>query len=197
MHKSKLETKLDPPEAPKPKLVTLKQGYTPWVMCLTAPEDHPSWQGREWVRLDRFSTKRCTDKDYVAQYAHDIAAAIQEVHGGQWCGVVRPEGQIPENQPFLQKEEARKWAEAHILDGPEGPGRRFLMSRPGALVPVLKTLLPEPPRKRTATRADIDALLKDVKNLSPAPLRADGPFFDRENAEQKQVERMREPGEEG
>ncbi len=110
------------PKEPAPMPIAL----VPWIRCIEPPTDRPDWQDQEWIRLDyRDSTYAC-DHDKTAQAANSAAKDTQLKHGGKWCGVVRPDGQIPNNQPHLYSRTAQEWAHKHILDGPDGPGRRWL-----------------------------------------------------------------------
>ena len=176
----------------------------PWVLCLTAPVDHPDWQGQEGIRLDSFRPPDCATMAYVAQYAHDIAKAVEKICGGLWTGVVRPDGSPPENQPVLCGEKARLWAEKHILNGPDSPGKRFLLARQrksdlgSQLASTLKIVTPiEPPK--AATRDQIDRLRKTPTEL-PEPEHAqlsDEEFFEREEEARSTGNQGREPGQEG
>lgn len=150
--------------------------WEPYVRCLEAPAGHPSWQGREWLRYDKFQRPRCCDKNYVAQYAHDIAKAIEQVEGGLWCGVIRQEGTRPEWMPVLWRTAAREWVEAHVLDGPQGAARRMLEAGRGkSLTPTLKAVEPVAPRQ-AATRGMLESMTSKTTQRSPetpAPLVAD------------------------
>lgn len=142
--------------------------WVPWVRCLAGPPEHLDWQGREWVRLEYRFSGQANNRRHVSQAAARSAAEIQATYGGQWCGVARPEGQLPEIQPDLQRTEAREWVERHILDGPDGPGRRFLQQHGDVSAAVVAEALAvptTPPPKHTATRAELDAL---DKALPPA-----------------------------
>ncbi len=157
----------------------------PYVLCLEAPPEHPDWQGQEWLRLDKFRNADCTNRQYAAQYAHDIAKAIEQVYGGVWTGVVRPDGSPPENWPVLHGEEARAWVEKHRLNGPTGPGRDKDTADPlSRAAASLKRIPPEPPRKTVATRADIERL-KTPKPLPECPHAklSDDEFFDQASKE--------------
>jgi len=131
--------------------------YDPWIRCLEAPADHPDWAGQEWVRLDAFRRSCAADKAYVVQYAGDVAAIVQQREGGRWCGVCRPDGQIPQGQPELHGQEAQDWAIEHIRNGPDGPGRRWLKSRQ----PVLMSAA-EAPRPKYADQNAIEKLLEPL-----------------------------------
>ena len=101
----------------------------PWIRCLTAPAEHLEWQDQEYLRLDFYCTQYAADQNRVATMAQLAAKAVQDAHGGSWCGVVRPDGQIPDNHPELERGEAKRWAEDHIKNGPESVGKRFLEGR--------------------------------------------------------------------
>jgi len=113
----------------------LPNAYNPWVRCLVGPDDYSGWQDREWIMYSTglvtksFSPLYASRWGYVRDYASNMARAMQARYGGKWCGVVRPEGQLPEDQPELRGRKAKKWAEKHILDGPDCPGRRMLLGR--------------------------------------------------------------------
>jgi hypothetical protein len=106
--------------------------YVPWVRCLDAPPDHPKWINFEWLRSEYCFSGLSNRRAHVAQAADRAACDIQMRHGGRWCGVVRPEGQAPPcvaDFDGLPGPEARECVRRHILDGPDGPGRRFLLGR--------------------------------------------------------------------
>jgi len=94
--------------------------------CLEAPAGHPEWEGDEWLVLDRFESSRSSDQAYVSTFAYDRAKTVEELEGGHWCGVVRPDGQVPESYPALLGLEAKQWVEDHVRNGPNTAGRRFL-----------------------------------------------------------------------
>lgn len=167
MRKSKLDNKLDEEKA-KPAPRPLAIPYVPWVLCLTAPEDHPDWQGQEWVRLDSFENAKCTDRLYVGDYVHKIAMELEKQYGGQWSGVVRPSGQLPRSQPALFGEKARIWAESHILNGPDSPGRRYLMAKHKDLIPVIKNIEPSPAPSPSPIKADEAFWAQPVESDDPA-----------------------------
>jgi len=114
--------------------------YFAYVRCLEPPAGHPEWQDEEWLSLERFERSRATDKRYVASYAERRAAAVQQEEGGRWCGVVRPDGQMPPGFPTLEKEEARQCVEQHCRNGPNTAARRYLLGASGSMRPVLKTV---------------------------------------------------------
>ena len=100
--------------------------YRPYIRCLEAPAGHPEWEGDEWLVLDRFEPSRSSDQAYVSTFASDRAKTAEELDGGRWCGVVRPDGQVPESYPDLRGPEAKQWVEDHVRNGPDTAGRRFL-----------------------------------------------------------------------
>ena len=100
--------------------------WTPWVRCLEPPVDQPKWRDREWLRCDGLAACDRSNHPRVAQFAHDKAVEISVAYGGQWTGIVRPVGQRPEAWPELEGELAQEWIDAHILEGPDGPSRRFV-----------------------------------------------------------------------
>lgn len=117
--------------------------YIPWVRCLEAPADHPDWVGREWLRSEYLFSGEANSQRKVGEAATRAARDIQQAHGGKWCGVVRPDGQLPDYHPDLPKHDAREWTQKYVLDGPDGPGKRFVMQNPGyfsrpARVPEVK-----------------------------------------------------------
>jgi hypothetical protein len=84
------------------------------------------------VRLDAgWHNARCADKEYVGRFANKIAKQVQAKEGGHWCGVVRVENDCPPNQPgeALTGAAAAEWAKKHILNGPDGPGKRWLQRK--------------------------------------------------------------------
>ena len=110
-----------------------------------------------------WSPVMASGKEYAAEYVARAAKNVTANLGGQWCGVVRPEGQIPEEQPEIWGDEAKKWSEAHTLDGPDCPGRRMLLemqkARSLAAVVAKHATLPSTvaaPIKQVASRDDID-----------------------------------------
>ncbi len=142
-------------------------GYDAWIRCIEAPADHPTWAGREWFRTDGFRRNDCGNAEYVRQFASDIAHEIQIKYGGAWCGVVKPLDNTPYSGPLTS---AQRSAEAQrlILDGPDSPGRRWLLNRPrsgGPLLPDLKSVPPLEKAKTVAGREIIDRM----RNYKPAP----------------------------
>jgi len=96
------------------------QGY---VRCLTAPPEHPAWEDREWILC--LPTCFATNQRAAQEWLQARAGEIEEREGGRWCGVLAyglrdDDGTGPE---------ARHGAESRILDGPDTPGRRFLLRR--------------------------------------------------------------------
>jgi len=100
--------------------------YRPYIRCLDAPTGHPEWEGDEWLVLDRFEPSRSSDFAYVSTFASDRAKIVEEHEGGRWCGVVRPDGQVPQSHPELMGPEAKQWVEDHVRKGPDIARRRFL-----------------------------------------------------------------------
>jgi len=146
--------------------------FDPWIRCLEPPAEHPDWAGKEWYRTDGFRRNDNHDKAYVAQVASDIAALVEQREGGRWCGVVRPLNQPPEDQPQLQGRQAREWAEDHVRNGPEGPGRRWLCDRR----PLLKSVPVYKP-KTVASQQDLERLTQPAAEPKPSgPTPFDLPF---------------------
>jgi hypothetical protein len=117
-----------------------RQAYTPWIRCLEAPPEHPDWEDEEWVRIDAgWRPQNCWEKDYVARFAQKVAKQVEVAEGGRWCGVVRLDDDYPDNQPgpALKGKAAKEWACKHILNGPDGPGKRWLQRQDKA---VFKTI---------------------------------------------------------
>jgi hypothetical protein len=121
----------------KPNTGQIGPAWVPWVRCLEAPTDNPNWQGREWLRLEYRSPSCANSRRHVADAAGRSAREIRHVHGGQWCGVVRPDGQSPPEQPELTGKAAREWVEQDTLNGPDGPGRRSVLGRHAQYVPAV------------------------------------------------------------
>ena len=114
---------------------------TPWILCLEAPPEHPDWEDEEWVRLDAgWHNARCTDREYVGRFANKVAKQVQGKEGGKWCGVVRTENDCPPNQPGekLRGPAASEWAKKHILNGPDGPGKRFLQRKDKTIIKTVR-----------------------------------------------------------
>lgn len=142
--------------------------YCPWIRCLDAPANHPEWEGQEWVRLDGFRRSDANWKDYVAEHAQSAAEEVQAVEGGRWCGICRVEGQAPEGQPELYRTDARKWAIDHVLNGPDGPGRRLLLSGKKLAQSFALPHAVSAPAKTVATRAMLDRLKEEPVAVSGA-----------------------------
>lgn len=106
--------------------------YTIYVLCLEAPAAHPDWAGKQWVRLDPtpwgIVGHNTGNHAWCVNAAGWIAKQVQECEGGQWRGVVRScaHDQAPERS--LTADEVQGTIQ-HILDGPDGPGRRFVLRR--------------------------------------------------------------------
>lgn len=167
--------------------------YDPYVRCLEAPPAHPDWEDKQWFRTEEFERSNDGDERYVSEYARAIAADIQEREGGRWCGIAIPRGEtaVPRRDP-----QVRLTAEAYILNGPDGPGRRWLLARQAAkegrgnlavLAQSLKALPAGKPPKTVASRAELDAVGK------PGPARIDWGSPDLTPL----PESPREPGQEG
>jgi len=103
-------------------------GFDPYIRCLQPPANHPDWQDQERFRSEGFRRADCGRKQYVAEYAEKQAKYAQTIHGGRWCAVVRPIENTPYSGPLNQTDRAAA-AEKHILNGPDGPGKRFLLTR--------------------------------------------------------------------
>lgn len=162
----------------KPATGQLGPLYVPWVRCIEAPQDHPEWQGREWVRLEYRFSGSANNRQHVAEAAERTAREIQQDHGGRWCGVVRPDGQVPESSPESGGQAAREWVEGHSSDGPDGPSRRFVPRRHGKYIEAVVAARSIPKevgrRDRTvASRAEIDALHEPA----PHAEQSDAEFF--------------------
>lgn len=105
---------------------TDKTGYDPWVRCISAPPEHPTWVGREWSTLDRFRRSDCRNSEYVRQFASDAAHKMQATYGGGWAGVVKS----LDNTPYagsLTNDQRSDQTKRDVLDGPDSPGRRWLL----------------------------------------------------------------------
>ena len=76
--------------------------------------------------MDAVSPMDSNDPQKTQNAASAIAKIVGKQEGGKWCGVVWPDGQGPEGHPNLRGREAEAWVVDHILNGPDGPGRRFL-----------------------------------------------------------------------
>lgn len=100
--------------------------YDACVRCIEAPPEHPDWEDREWFRTEGFMRARCGDKKYVSDYAAEEAGRIQAREGGRWCGVVRCVDSVP-YAGLLTRAQRSQAATVHIVNGPEGPGRRFFL----------------------------------------------------------------------
>lgn len=145
--------------------VDLATPLVPWVRCVEAPADHSEWQDREWVRLEHRMTSCIANHRHVAEAASRAAADIQAKHGGKWCGVVRPDGQLPAGFDRLSDAEARAQVRRDILDGPDGPERRFVLglSRGQTMRGSMGESMSLPaavaaPAKTSASREDLDKL---------------------------------------
>lgn len=97
--------------------------YTMSVVCLEAPPDHLDWQGKEWVRIG--SNVDSALRDVQLAQANREAHDVQEAHGGKWCGRIRDCSHDPIPDRMLD-EDIKEGLRRHILNGPDGPGRRFL-----------------------------------------------------------------------
>lgn len=108
-----------PADSDRPKAPPPLYGY---VLCLSAPEAHPAWEGRRWPVNVPFSVFR--DKSSFADYLKGRSAAIQDREGSRWCGVI---AEALEDDG-LRGEAARQEAERRILDGPDCIARRYLVT---------------------------------------------------------------------
>jgi hypothetical protein len=106
-------------------VITDPTGFDPWVVCLEAPLDHPTWQGREWFVTDGFCRSDCGNAQYVREYAARMAREYQNRHGGNWAGIVKNLNNTHYIGPLSQAE-VRQSAFGNILDGPESSGQRWL-----------------------------------------------------------------------
>lgn len=172
---------------------TLAPAYDPYVRCLEAPRDHPTWENRQWFvmggveggDLEPFRRAEAGNKQHVADWAQMAARHFQSVYGGQWCGVVREAVNDPDDNPTSPGQRKAN-AERQILDGPDTPGRRWLKRHQGqsgvtALAAGLKTVPPTEKPNVVATKDMIDRL-KAPPVITSEPLKADADFFDRERA---------------
>lgn len=105
--------------------------YTISVLCLEAPESHPDWAGKQWVRLDPtpwgLVAHNAGCHAWCVTAADWIAKQVQGREGGKWAGVVRSCREDPAPERSLTADEMAGMRR-HILDGPDGPGRRRLLS---------------------------------------------------------------------
>lgn len=166
--------------------------YVPWILCVQAPADHPSWLGREWVRM--VPSADAADKLVVGSIANAAANEAQERHGGVFVGSCRPVGQLPPNHPVLPSKEASEWVREHVLDGPDSPGRRIFLQRQSISAATTASLrdVPPTPKGVCATHEMVERL----RNGPAAP--ACGPIkFDPEHDPELQEvgASHREPGE--
>jgi hypothetical protein len=112
--------------------------YTIYVLCLEAPAAHPGWVGKQWFRVDPtpwgLLSHNAGNHAWCVNAAEWIAGQIQEREGGVWTGVTRDcAGDPMPDQPMMNADILG--CRRHILDGPDGPGRRFLL-RHGEVAPV-------------------------------------------------------------
>ncbi|MFH1574260.1 MAG: hypothetical protein ABIG68_09770 [Acidobacteriota bacterium] len=120
--------------------------FDAWVRCIEAPPGHPGWENREWFRLEACDTFMRTDNTCVTAYAQHQAALVQTAEGGKWCGVVRQASSEPYTGP-LTRHEVKREVETHVLDGPDGAGRRLLTRLRGKIAPanLIAALADKPP----------------------------------------------------
>jgi hypothetical protein len=157
--------------------------FTIIIRCMEAPAAHPDWKDKEWVRADdpvrivgHNSAYRDGDFELVkgraAASAQRIARMIQCNEGGAWVGRLRDST----NDPYPERRMApaeRRAMDQHVLNGPDGPGRRFLQmlrdrpnaSKLGALAWNLKGV-PAAGRSRTM---DTRAMVERMQSYQPNP----------------------------
>lgn len=169
---------------------------TIYVRCVEPPAAHPEWKDKEWLRLDDPAmclnhNESCWRDDYDKlrqrwlNAANRIARKIMANEGGVWVGRVRDASNDPRPDRVLSRVD-REAADKHILNGPDGPGRRFLADLRGkpdagklaALAASLKSV------PRTSAR-DMVERLKQPAPVAPGPV-----WFDPDNDPA-----LREPGE--
>lgn len=184
-------------------------GYDPYIRCIAGPAEHPDWEDKDWFRSERFKRANCGDQKYVANYAAEEAAAVQAVKGGRWCGLVKPMDSIPYRGTLTQIQ-VREQAERHILNGPQGPGRRWLLNRRSAAekrshIGALLCALPavtRPPKPAPPTHQQLEALRTGKPDPLPAREKRDGKYrggdiddLERPDEPVEVNKMVREPGE--
>lgn len=99
--------------------------YRACVRCLFPPPDHPDWEDQQWD--GQYQSPHCAgDKGAIQILAEQAAAEHQQQYGGKWCGVVRA-GDDSDAADAAQTTRADLDAvREHILNGPDGPVKRFL-----------------------------------------------------------------------
>jgi hypothetical protein len=103
--------------------------YEPWVRCLEPPREHPDWEDREWFVGGGLPCPCALRHRWMTRWAEKRADEIQEVYGGRWCGVVRVVNDDPCRVRLTEAQINEVYD--HILNGPEGPGRQWLLRRKG------------------------------------------------------------------
>ncbi len=138
--------------------------------------------------------------DLLTEFLQPTLRTIRSVYVGQWCLDFR--SHVAESVPTDRIYGARAEAEKRILQGPDTPGRRWLLRSQAqrgerqqiaaALSETMRTVpRTEPPH--VATRQDLDALVDRLK-AQPAPV-ASGPQAIDWSSENLDPKRHREPGE--
>lgn len=120
----------------------------------------------------------------------DTLRKIRGVYGGDWVLDIRRVRAAPTSEDRVAG--VRTKAEKLILDGPDTPGRRWLLKnrgKPASLAPILKSVPKPAPPVRAASATMIDRLKKPAVTLPSKPLQADEDWF---NAESERL-RAEEP----
>lgn len=115
-----------------PRTVASLATYSVYAVCLEAPAAHPDWQGKQWLRLDPtpwgLISHNQANKAFCERAAGWIAERVQEKEGGLWVGKIRNCRDDPQPEKPLSADEMRG-LDTHVLNGPDGPGRRWLLQR--------------------------------------------------------------------
>lgn len=113
--------------------------YRLYIRCISAPDDHPEWEGCQWITCCPCPTAGMgsagieSKQQAIHAYGEDLARSYQQANGGHWQAIVSAES-LEADQ--LEGPEARREAEGRVLAGPVTPGQRHLVA-------IERTLSPE------------------------------------------------------
>jgi hypothetical protein len=123
----------------RPRRFCYAANFTIIIRCVEAPGSHPEWRDKEWVHYDDsvrivghnqgfWDEDREAMKSRTANSARRIAQMVQAKEGGIWIGRMRD----CTNDPFPDRRlsaEDKQGVEQHILNGPDGPGKDWLIKK--------------------------------------------------------------------
>lgn len=199
MRKSNLQSRIDPDTASTTtgecRLIYGDDGEFDVFAIRLADAEHE----RDWEMLLTYPTAGVWPNGVVkrAKWTSELLMEamqptfrkVRSVYGGDWVLDIRRALRIvPETE---RRAGALAAAEQRIMDGPDTPGRRWLVrnrGKPAPVTPILKPVPALPKPVRVADTGMIDRLKKAVVPAPSAPLQADEDWFNEESVRLREEE---------